>query len=51
MSSETKSTIADVSDPIGEALHLLKLNGTYYCRSELKAPWGVSLPPFEGHMM
>lgn len=51
MTSETKSTIADVSDPIGEALHLLKLNGTYYCRSELKAPWGVSLPPFEGHMM
>ncbi|MES9850747.1 MAG: AraC family transcriptional regulator [Candidatus Thiodiazotropha sp. L084R] len=51
MTTQSKSTIADVSDPIGEALHLLKLNGTYYCRSELQAPWGVELPPFEGHMM
>ncbi|MES9940584.1 MAG: AraC family transcriptional regulator [Candidatus Thiodiazotropha sp. 6PLUC2] len=51
MTTQPKPTIADISDPIGEALHLLKLNGTYYCRSELQAPWGIELPPFEGHMM
>lgn len=51
MTTQPKSTIAEISDPVGEALHLLKLNGTYYCRSELQAPWGVELPPFEGHMM
>ncbi len=38
-------------DPLGEALHLLRLTGTVYARSELTAPWGVDLPPLEGHMM
>jgi AraC-like DNA-binding protein len=39
------------SDPLGEALHLLRLTGCIYARSELSAPWGVDLPPLEGHMM
>ncbi|MDH3475975.1 MAG: AraC family transcriptional regulator, partial [Rhodospirillales bacterium] len=39
------------SDPLGETLHLLRLTGTFYCRAELTAPWGVDLPPFEGCMM
>lgn len=51
MKLRTNTTIPDLSDPLGEALHLLRLNGTFYCRSELKAPWGVELPPFEGRMM
>ena len=38
-------------DPLGEALHLLRLTGTLYCRAELTAPWGIDLPPFEGCMM
>jgi hypothetical protein len=25
------------SDPLGEALHLLRMNGAFYCRSELTA--------------
>ena len=36
---------------LGEALHLLRLTGCVYARSELSAPWGVDLPPLEGHMM
>ncbi|MCR9244679.1 MAG: AraC family transcriptional regulator [bacterium] len=40
-----------VSDPIGEALHLLRLNGCVYAQSVLSAPWGIDLPPFPGHMM
>lgn len=39
------------ADPLGEALHLLRLNGCVYARSELTAPWGVDLPPLQGHMM
>ena len=39
------------ADPLGEALHLLRLTGCVYARSDLTAPWGVDLPPLEGHMM
>ncbi|MES2950972.1 MAG: AraC family transcriptional regulator [Pseudomonadota bacterium] len=38
-------------DLLGEALHLMRLNGTLYCRSELSAPWAIDLPPIEGCMM
>lgn len=31
-------------DPLGEALHVLQMSGTFYCRSELSAPWGLDLP-------
>jgi len=31
-------------DPLGEALHSLRMTGTFYCRSELTAPWGIDLP-------
>lgn len=37
-----------VSDPLGEALHTLRMSGTFYCRSELVAPWGMTLPPTPG---
>ena len=32
-------------DLLGEALHLLRLTGTLYCRAELTAPWGIAVPP------
>jgi AraC-like DNA-binding protein len=32
-------------DPLGEALHVLRMSGTFYVRSELTAPWGLTLPP------
>ena len=37
-------------DPLGEALHLLRMKGAFYSRSELRAPWGLRLPPLEGHL-
>ncbi len=37
-------------DPLGEALHVLRMSGAYYCRSELTAPWGLDLPPMTGYM-
>lgn len=35
-------------DPLGEALHFLRMSGTFYCRSELTAPWALALPPMTG---
>ncbi|MEV0680343.1 AraC family transcriptional regulator [Actinosynnema sp. NPDC050436] len=40
----------DSADQLGEALHLLRLTGTLYCRAELGAPWGISVPPLDGFM-
>ncbi|WP_181780423.1 AraC family transcriptional regulator [Pseudonocardia pini] len=36
------------SDAVGEALHVLRMSGTYYCRSDLSEPWGFSLPAMPG---
>ena len=36
------------ADPLGEALHFLRMSGSFYGRSELTAPWGLALPPMEG---
>jgi AraC-like DNA-binding protein len=38
------------ADPLGEALHFLRMNGAFYCRSELSAPWGLALPPMPGYL-
>jgi len=38
-------------DPLGEALHFLRMSGTFYCRSEFTAPWGLELPPMAGCLM
>jgi AraC-like DNA-binding protein/mannose-6-phosphate isomerase-like protein (cupin superfamily) len=38
-------------DPLGEALHFLRMSGTFYCRSEFSAPWALSIPAFEHCLM
>ncbi len=30
--------------------HFPRMNGASYCRSELTAPWGLTLPPMPGYM-
>lgn len=37
-------------DPLGEALHFLRMDGAFYCRSELTDPWGLSLHPMPGYL-
>lgn len=39
-----------LEDPLSEALHLFRMNGAFYCRSELTEPWGLSLPPMPGYL-
>ncbi|MBT2325458.1 AraC family transcriptional regulator [Variovorax paradoxus] len=38
-------------DPLGEALHFLRMSGIFYCRSEFTAPWGLALPPMADSLM
>ena len=37
-------------DPLGETLHFLRMNGAFYCRSELTAPWGLTLPAMPAYV-
>lgn len=34
-------------DPLGEALHFLRLTGSFYVRSEMSGSWGLDLPAME----
>jgi AraC-like DNA-binding protein len=38
-------------DPLGEALHLLRMSGIFYTRSEFSAPWGLALPAMPDCLM
>ena len=38
-------------DPLGEALHFLRMSGSFYCRSEFTAPWGLELPALPDCLM
>lgn len=33
-----------MTDALGEALHLMRMSGTFYCRNELTEPWGLTMP-------
>lgn len=37
-------------DPLGVALHSLRMSGAFYCRSELTSPWGLALPAMPGYL-
>lgn len=39
-----------VVDPLGEALHYLRMDGAFYCRSELTAPFGAEMPPLPQYL-
>lgn len=39
------------ADPLGEALHFLRMSGTFYCRSEFTAPWTLGLPAMDSCLM
>ncbi|HEY1236775.1 MAG TPA: AraC family transcriptional regulator [Solirubrobacterales bacterium] len=38
------------SDPLGDALHFLRMSGAFYCRSELTDPWGLTLPALADYL-
>jgi AraC-like DNA-binding protein len=47
---DLRNPTARRDDPLGEALHTLRMSGAFYCRSELSEPWGLSLPPLPGYL-
>ncbi len=51
MSHEFQRSLPGSSDPLGQALYQLRLNGSLYCQSELYAPWGLEMPEMPGQMM
>jgi Cupin len=38
-------------DPLGEALHFLRMTGVLYCRGEFTAPWAIAFPAFDDCLM
>jgi AraC-like DNA-binding protein len=38
-------------DPLGEALHFLRMSGAFYSRAEFRAPWGLALPRLDRCLM
>lgn len=36
-----------IADPLAEALHFMRMEGVFYCRSELTAPWGIEMPAMD----
>jgi AraC-like DNA-binding protein len=38
------------ADPLGQALHFLRMSGAFYCRSELTEPWGMTLPAMPDYL-
>jgi AraC-like DNA-binding protein len=40
-----------VADPLGEALHFLRVSGIFYCRSEFREPWALALPALTNTVM
>jgi AraC-like DNA-binding protein len=45
MNATVPAVIPKTVDPLGEALHFLRLTGAFYCRTELGAPCGLTMPP------
>jgi len=38
-------------DPLGEALHLMRMSGAFYSLSEFTAPWGLAMPAMPDCLM
>ena len=37
-------------DPLSDTLHTMRMQGTFYCRAEMRAPWGIEIPRLDGLM-
>ena len=49
--AEFQESMLKSVDPLGEALHLLRMTGVFYSRSEAKAPFGVEVPPGSPYLL
>ncbi|MFK7790509.1 MAG: AraC family transcriptional regulator [Phycisphaeraceae bacterium] len=51
MAKPNPEPFTQANDPLAQSLHLLRINGSFYCRGEFSAPWGIDLPAFPGSMI
>lgn len=51
MTTPSPAPFAETTDALAQSLHLLRLNGSFYCRGEFTTPWGIDLPAFAGSMI
>jgi AraC-like DNA-binding protein len=49
MASPT-TVLPQALDPLSDTLHAMRMQGTLYCRAELRAPWGIDIPHLDGLM-
>ncbi len=50
MHTESTQIPSGPADTLGEALHFLRMDGVFYCRSELRGRWGASIPAMPDHL-
>lgn len=50
MATDVTDDLWASDDPLGEALHSMRMSGAFYGRSELSASWGLALPAFHGYL-
>lgn len=50
-SLEKSDSLWAPADPLGEALHLLRMSSVFYSRAETRAPWSVALPQMKDCLM
>jgi len=48
MNDSTDSANPSPGNSLGETLHHLKLSSVFYCKSDLRGSWGISLPSMPG---
>ncbi len=48
---EEKTEFNEIFDPLGKALHHLRMQTTLCCRSELTSPWSISMPTLKNTLM
>lgn len=51
MTAPNPEPFAQSSDLLAQTLQRLRLTGSFYCRGEYTAPWGIDLPAFPGSMI
>jgi hypothetical protein len=40
--------LPEYTDPLGEPLHMLRLDGTLHCRGEFTTPFAIEIPKLDG---
>ena len=48
--SVTATELLPRADALGQALHFLRLSGTFYCHAQVSEPWGITVPALPDYL-